>query len=122
MVIKTGEYEVYSSGTIISYEAEPISFIIADDFIIRIVFEDLDTDSEPEMKMSNVRNVQVYITLINFNKQTASGNKVPLYLGYEKGRKMYLNFRVEALGTSLSRTLYYTWYARELITEAEKIS
>jgi hypothetical protein len=116
MVLRVGEYEVLHSGTVISYETEPITFEISPEIIIRIVFKSDPSKADSQIEFDSVSNSQLDINLVNVSPSIGVSNVSPLNLGHFNGRKLYLNFSVFSVGPTenLSRTLHYTWYTREL--------
>lgn len=116
MVLRVGEYEVQHTGTVISFEDEPITFEIADDYIIRMVFKNDSNHSETKMEFQFINDNRADILLINFNNPLGAGNIKPIQIGHTGGKNMYLNFRIYTLEGTSSKLVHYTWYARELIT------
>jgi hypothetical protein len=118
MKIKSGNYDIHSAGTVISYENEPVTFYLAVDLIVKLLFKDDDTKKEHAMEFNLIENHTLEILLINFNNSLGTGNTNPLRVGTLNNRYVYLNFRVHLLDIKTNRTVHYTWYLGEEVQHA----
>lgn len=118
--ITTGDsdYEVLDSGSIISFKDEPITFRIETDLVFRFRFQNDTEKKDQRMDYKPINNKELEIILVNFNSSLGVGNATPLPLGSINNRKLYLNFMVYALNEHSSKTVHYSWYLREEVTNA----
>jgi len=117
MKITSGNYEVFDSGTVISFEQEPVTFHLAEDLKIRILFrDDEEKKNENRLEFNPVNDKELEIILINFNSSLGTGNTVPLQVGTLNNRNLYLNFRVYTLNVKTNKTIHFCWYLGEEVT------
>lgn len=118
MNIKVGEYEVYSSGTIVSLPEELIKFYI-EDLTYELEFKDDLTKSEQNVEaIADSKTKTMKLVFTNFNNNLGTGSLKPLNLGYIGKKILYFNYRVYALiggaeSASAGKTLHYTWLTKE---------
>ncbi|KQR71879.1 DUF6864 domain-containing function [Pedobacter sp. Leaf176] len=114
MKITSGDYEIYNSGTVLSFEAEPITFHLAIDLKIHLSFKDEEENKDVhKMEFKQISGTELEIILINFNNSLGTGNASPLEVGTLNNKKLYLNFTVYALNIKTTKTVHYTWYLGE---------
>jgi hypothetical protein len=118
MNIKVGEYEVYSSGTIVSLPEEIIQFYI-EDLTYELEFKDDLTKSEQNVEaIADSKTKTMKLVFTNFNNNLGTGSLNPLNLGFIGKKILYFNYRVYALvgnkdsGTA-GKTLHYTWLTKD---------
>ena len=112
MKIKSGEYEVIFSGTIIGIINEEIEFQFPDTHAsLKIIFAfktDKSTDKSPiEFDFPDEKSIR--LTLVNIDGTFSTGNTELLEIGFLDDRKLYLNYRVHTI-KDLSNTLHYSFY------------
>lgn len=114
MKITSGNYEVFDTGTVISFEQEPVTFNLAADLKIRLAFRD-DTEKKDDhrIEFNQASNRELEIILVNFNNSLGSGNTAPIEVGTLNNKKLYLNFRVHTLNLKSNKTIHYCWYLGE---------
>ena len=111
MKIKSGIMEIYDSGTVISFEQESVTFYLADDLQISLVFrEDTANKDEHSLEFNQISNNNLEILLINFNNSLGTGNTAPLLVGTLNNKQLFLNFRVHMLDLKSNKTIHYCWY------------
>lgn len=107
--------EIISSGSIISFNGEPITIKVNEDsvpmFTLKFVFQERSDVKDPKLS-TTVSNDTMIFTLTNFNNPIGSGTHTPIDFATYKNRNLYLHFRVNALSNS-DKTFYYTIYAEE---------
>jgi hypothetical protein len=115
MKIITDIYEIYETGSIISFNKKPIDFIF-EDLTFRFVFEEDSTKEKNILRAENLADGQKGIRLIfsNFNETLGVGNTVPLPLGWINGRNLYLNYRIYCLTPESDKLIHFTWYLGEV--------
>ena len=114
MKITTKNFEVLNSGSVITYENEPITFHLADDLRVTFVFRDDKNNKEHRMDFNPIDNNELELILINFNNSLGTGNIKPISIGTLNNRRLFTNFRVYALSEkNKGRTIHYTWYLGE---------
>jgi ABC-type sulfate/molybdate transport systems ATPase subunit len=115
MKITTGinDFEVLSSGTIISFKEESINFELSPQVKVILRFVEDKEVKEQKMDFKVINNNQIEILLTNFNNSLGTANVEPLELAIINNKKIYFNFVVYSLSGTVSKTVHYTWYARE---------
>ena len=107
--------EIISSGTVISFNNEPITLKLFEDttnvVTLKFVFKN-NPEEKKEALSGKVINDTLVLTLTNFNNPIGSGTTKPMDFASYKGQNLYLPFRVTILYDS-DRTLYYTIYKEE---------
>lgn len=111
MNIKTGDYKIITSGTVISFNLEPLFFDLAPDFKVRLKFL-FEGDRTKNSLRFEVENLVLNILLINFNNSLGIGNTPVLPLGSIDGKEILLNFVVYSLSEESPKTVHYTFYEK----------
>jgi hypothetical protein len=114
----SGPAEVIDSGTVISFSGSPISLHYRD-LGIRIVFEfkagEEDRGTSVESSVPEPGTLQ--LTLYNFDDRFGAGTIKPMRIGKYEGHRLYIQLRVYTLQGSPDKTLQYTVYKGEEVTE-----
>jgi hypothetical protein len=115
MKITTGinNFEIISSGTVISYKDETVNFELNPTLTFKMKFIKDAESKEQNLDFKIIDNTSVEILLTNFNNTLGTGNIEPLMLATIDKKNIYLNFVIHALGNSDTKTIHYTWYSRE---------
>ncbi len=115
MKITTGEsnYEIVDTGTIITFNDEPIKFELAQGVVVIIRFTQDANLKEQKMDFKIINNNELELLLTNFNSSLGTGNASPLPLAKIDNRQVYLNFMIYSLNEKSNKTIHYTWYKRE---------
>lgn len=114
MKIKSGIYDVYETGTVISMRNNPVDFLI-ENLLFRFQFMD-----DPTREQNKLEAVQmdgrngIQLNFYNFNNSLGTGNREPLPLGWINNRTLYLNYRIYALQSGLDKLIHFTWYLGEV--------
>lgn len=111
--MKSGGYDIYDSGTVISYGAESVLFDIAADLKVELFFVDDESKALEQRIDYNVNGGTLEMKLVNFNNSLGVGSAEPIEIGVLDNRKLFLNFRVYALLAKGNKTVHYTWYLGE---------
>ena len=118
--VKSGPAEVIDSGTIISFSGNPISLHYAD-LGIRIVFEfkagEEDRGTSVESSVPEAGTLR--LTLFNFDDRFGAGTIKPMRIGKYEGRRLYVQLRVYTLQGSPDKTLQYTVYKGEEVSDSD---
>jgi hypothetical protein len=113
--ITTGDndYEILDSGTVISFQNEPIIFHLADN--LKVIFKFItNKDIDGQHMGYNPKDISTLeLVLTNFNNSLGAGNATPLEIATINGKKVYLSFVAYSLNELSSKTVHYTWYSRE---------
>jgi hypothetical protein len=106
--IKSGTKEVIASGTVISFEGNPIGFEIEN---IKFIFEFVDEEGKAgtDVNFTSPEERTLKITLKNFKNPLGTGNQKPMAVGTFHGLRLFLSYRVYQLEGS-DKTLDYTFY------------
>ena len=108
--IKSGDYEIYKSGLVISFRDHPISFEFGD-LKIEIHFKNNGEKPRIKREIDKTNNKKLKINLYNFNNVLGTNTTRPLHIGTFKGKKLFLNFDVDGDEDKTSqKTFQYTWY------------
>ena len=123
--ILSGPAEVIDSGTVISFAGNPITLRYKD-LDIAIVFE-FKTDEENRSAYMSGSYIDssitepgtLKLTLYNFDDRFGAGTVKPMPIGKYEGRKLYIQLRVYTLAGSPDKTLEYTIYKGEEVSESD---
>ncbi|MFT3934176.1 MAG: hypothetical protein QM726_11210 [Chitinophagaceae bacterium] len=111
-------YEIIDTGTIITFNDEPLKFELTLGVTIIIKFI-LNTNlSAQKMDFNVISNTELELILTNFTSSLGTGNLSPLPLAKIDNKQVYLNFVVYALNETSNKTIHYTWYKREEVKNA----
>jgi hypothetical protein len=110
IIIKTGNLTVIDSGSVITFNNQPVDFIL-EDLLFRFNFES-DKSSAPSIKVSTVPSLpkSLLITLVNYDSQIGLGNSNPFQLGTLNGKNIHMNFRVFNLENRADKVIHYSFY------------
>ena len=111
MKIKSGDYEVLYSGTVIGANNEPIEFQFPEDKASIKIIIDFWTDTkikESPIEFDTSVPKTLKMTLVNVNV-LGSGNTKILDIGYLGNRRLSMNYRVYSI-QDISKTIHYTFY------------
>ena len=113
--IKSGPTNIITSGTVISFNKNPIEIIFGPaNGRLKLIIE-FEEDKEikgTSVKPSITSKDTLNLKLINYNNSLGTGNKKPLVFGNIEGRELYLNYRVFPLN-EWDKTVHYTIYLGE---------
>jgi len=116
--VESGPAEVIDSGTVISFAGSPISLHYPD-LGIKIIFEfkvgEEGRGTSVESSVSEPGTLQ--LTLYNFDDRFGAGTIKPMRIGKYEGRRLYIQLRVYTLQGSPDKTLQYTVYKGEEVSE-----
>jgi len=118
--VMSGPAEVIDSGTVISFSGSPISLHYPD-LGIRIVFEfKLGEEGRGTSVESSVPEPgTLQLTLYNFDDRFGAGTIKPMRIGKYEGRRLYVQLRVYTLQGSPDKTLQYTVYKGEEVSDSD---
>ena len=116
--VKSGPADVIDSGTVISFSGNPISLHYAD-LGIKIVFEFKvgEEDRSAYVDSGVPEPGTLLMTLYNFDDRFGAGTIKPMRIGKYEGRRLYIQLRVYTLQGSPDKTLQYTVYRGEEVSE-----
>ena len=113
MKIKSGIYDIYETGSVISMNNEPIDFTL-ENLLYRFRFVDDATKVQNFLEAQQLTATGIELIFYNFNNSLGIGNKEPLPVGWLNNRNLYLNYRVYALQSGLGKLIHFTWYLGEV--------
>jgi hypothetical protein len=118
--VESGPAEVIDSGTVISFAGNPITLHYKD-LNIAIVFEFKTDDqtSSTYVDSSIPEPKTLKLTLYNFDDRFGAGTVKPMPIGKYEGRRLYIQLRVYTLAGSPDKTLDYTIYKGEEVSESD---
>lgn len=110
-----GTTQVISSGTIIQFNNNPISFNIdLPDFPLKVIFNfKEDSSSKPTIEAEVPDETTISLSFINYTHSLGVGNTKPLKIADYLGKHIYLNLRVYSLTGSTDKTIHYSYYLSE---------
>ncbi len=117
--IKSGNAEVVISGTVISFDNNPITLTYGSTANpLQLTFEFIDEEgkTEPRMEGNKATDRHLVIRLFNFKNPLGTGSVTPISIGTLDNRRLYLHFRAYQLTGSKARTVEYTLYKGEEVT------
>jgi hypothetical protein len=116
--VESGPAEVIDSGTVISFYGNPISLHYPD-LGIKIIFEfKMGEEGRGTYVDSGVPEPGILkLTLYNFDDRFGAGTIKPMRIGKYEGRRLYVQLRVYTLQGSPDKTLQYTVYKGEEVSE-----
>ena len=112
MKIKTGEYEVLFSGTVIGILNESIIIEFPPEnaslkFVIKFIRDNSQKNSHWKTTAIDLKTLE--ILLINLADNLGTGNVELIDVGFLESRKVFFSYRVYAIA-DISYTLHYTFY------------
>ena len=116
--VKSGSVDVIDSGVVISFAGNPISLQYPD-LSIKIVFEfKAGEEGRGTYVDSAVPEAgTLLMSLYNFDDRFGAGTIKPMRIGKFEGRRLYVQLRVYTLQGSPDKTLQYSLYKGEEVTE-----
>lgn len=123
--IKSGNADIIASGTVISFEGNPIEIEFGkpeNRLKLINIFQDEKGKDDLSVEAINIDDNTLKITFFNFKNPLGSGNTKPLPFGTYEGRQMYINYRISDLNPdkNTDKTLYYTIYLGEEVPKNGK--
>lgn len=119
MKIKSGNLDVFSTGTVIQTKGEEVSFEFPNDtgppLIIKLEFLNTIDETKQSAEFNLEYDNCLRIKILNANNSLGLGNSEIMNIGNYHGRKLYLNYRVYSVG-KLGKTIHYTYYLGEPTT------
>ena len=113
MYIESGPTKILDSGQVTTFAGADLHFAFEVDevpFTFEMVFE---TDPAVDDVAVHVTQTERGLVLqcVNFDKPDGRGSAVPVALGEVGEFVVFVHFRVSRYGTSVDRTVHYTFYA-----------
>ena len=113
--IKSGKYKILKTGTVITFEDNPIEIFLKEYNSLRLI---VDFKSDEDFDGTTIRakvlddEKKLKIELINFKSGLSEGNLNPMMIGSIEEKDVFFNFRCSKLDKSKSRLLHYTLYQK----------
>lgn len=108
--IHIAQYEVFSSGSVMAFGTEPISFNMSG-LAVSFVFCSKEDSSDPSIEsQASSDNKKLEIKLLNFDSNIGVGSNRPIEIGILAGRKLFVLFHVKQLGNTGVRVFNYTFF------------
>lgn len=109
MEILINNWELISSGTIITVYNEPTTFKIID-VVFEFHFRDNNTQLDQNIESTvSEDGKKLIIYFENFNNSLGIGNKEPMKIGFIGEKDIYLIYRVYSLIPEAGKLFHYTW-------------
>lgn len=106
--IKTGPYEIVSSGVVHVLESEGAQISI-DDLRVSLLFR-TEAGEGPKVAANRTSEQTAELILTNLEGALGFGNVEPIKLGTLGNKDLFFIYRVSSLNDSSIRTLEYTFY------------
>lgn len=110
----TGNYEVFSSGSLYSYGTDESRFIISEnpnmEVVVRLAF---DEKSDTQITLEAVNDYTIAFVFTN-PKGLGYGNASPIRVGHLNGKEFYANFHLNMKGNNDAYDLKYTFLLKEV--------
>ena len=112
--IHSGSTTVLSAGTVISFNDEPVQFVLGHATHERPMTLTMhfttDKKKKSYLKAETVTEHELELHLVNFNAALDVGNTEPIEIGNYNDKQLYFSFRIRSLNNSQQRTINYTFY------------
>lgn len=119
MKITTGKYEVIEAGTVITFEDNSINIELANNMTCIISFKTEPKEKDQRLDFNSINDQTMELILVNFNDTIGAGTTAPVHLGHIGNKKLFLNFRITAMGGSKSKMFHFTWYLGEEVVNEQ---
>lgn len=114
--IKSGPYEVFWSGVVVSFKDNPIEFLLTDEpnpLTISFHFKNRKEKPEQALEVAPATDRALNIFCYNFNNPLGIGNTEPIEIGVLANRKLFLYYRIYTLGETTEKEMHFAWYLGE---------
>lgn len=111
MSLESKNHHIISSGTVCTFEDEPVSIRFGPpSALLEVVFSFIETENKKMGHKVKGEGKKLEIELENFNNDLGTGSTKPMKIGMFQEKTIFLNFRVYALGESKSKLIHFTIY------------
>ncbi|WFR64293.1 hypothetical protein P9222_09030 [Paenibacillus amylolyticus] len=111
--ILSGQTEILSSGTLITYDENPLKFIVELEagfkLKVNMVFIDNDDSTDLDAEFDEEAE-EINLFFYNFDSPFGTGNSKPIPIGTLDNKKLFFNFRLNSITESKSKIFQYTFY------------
>ena len=112
--VTSANKSVLDSGTVIIFDnSADLSFDIKmdDSFSFSLILKFEKKDGEKYELKPSFSNNTITLTCVNFDNVLGTGTSTPIELATFNGKKVYINFWVNALGSNSLKEITYTFYS-----------
>ena len=109
--LESQNHNVIDAGTVCTFENDPLTIQFGPDedpLAIEFIFKE-EEGQKPAQKVTG-SGKKLILELLNFNNTLGTGNINPMEIGTLNHKKLFVNFRVYALGQSKTKLIHYTIY------------
>jgi len=110
------DYEVLSSGSVITIPGIPVVFSISG---LKFYFEFADDSTNPNQhaEIKSQDQTQLRLVFYNFNNSLGTGNRVLIPLGKISGKELFLSYRIYAINPEMGKLFVYSLYLKNAKSE-----
>lgn len=110
--IKTGDYEIFNSGTVLIFADKPtvLTIPMVDSNLDLILEFKSDTAEKAHVEPEVISKNELRLNFFNFNNSLGTGNPQPVEMGTLDNRKLFFSYRVYSLDEKNLKSFEYTLY------------
>ena len=113
MQITSGSYEIMASGTVFSFESEPLHFKLHPELEMIFRFHNDDSTQGVKIDSNSISGTIGELVMTNFNSSEGHGYATPRKIGTIGTREVYMSFWVTRLAyDSTNKKVDYTFFLR----------
>ncbi|OGV55814.1 MAG: hypothetical protein A2X49_11495 [Lentisphaerae bacterium GWF2_52_8] len=116
MKIKSGNCEVYASGSLIVISDAPLEMTLGageSSRLFRFSFLSDDSNRDERTEIETAADGGTELRIFNARKAFGQGPQEPVEIGVFEGRKLHLAYRIYTAAPSSEKLLHYTWFLGE---------
>ncbi len=118
MNITIGNFEVYDSGIVTSFDNADVLFNVTSGVVVRLKFA-TNESKQQNMQAAINDSGELVFTLTNFNNPLGTEFTKPLEIGTLGGQKFFLHLKVLGNENSSNRTILHTWLKGGVVNDGE---
>ena len=110
--VTSGTAEVVASGSVFTFQHQPVTFALAD---LKITLRFTTDSAQPGHRISSTVPAPktLDLELTNFDNPLGIGSNSPISIGTLGNRRLYLHFRVQSFDSTSDKTVIYCFYVNE---------
>ncbi len=110
MDILSGPARVVESGLVTTFMGNPVKLILETGATVELAFQ--TTPDQPDIRVETEWTDEgICFHCFNFDDESGRGSREPALLGEMGEDLLFFHFRVFLWGTTVDRTIHYTFYA-----------
>ncbi|KGK98847.1 hypothetical protein LI82_06005 [Methanococcoides methylutens] len=114
IAIESGPVRVISSGTVISFDKNPIEITMGGSGRCKVImiFHDEEGEGKSFVRPRVIGSRTIELTFVNFKDPLGSGNVKPIHFATIGGLTIFMNYRIYSYLDS-DKTVHYTFYCSQ---------